>query len=1058
MTTPQPAAPRRIFLVAAWAALLLAAGAPPVLAQAGGLRVTVLEADSDRPLPGAAVRLWSETGRIAETVVATGADGVAEFPVLAAGGGYAIEIAAPGYGSRRVQELRVGSGDTRSLVVRLLPELRETARVVATSGTVDLDRTDSSVRFSDEFIQDLPVLNRFYQNVLTLAPGVKDADEDGNPNVHGARSRDFKATVGGVSNVDPLTGKWLSYVHPDSIEELEVIPAGAGAEFGRAQGGFARIVQKQGSNEFEGVAGLIVRTSLFDGGPSGGPAAPAPEFDWVQPSFQVSGPIVRDRLWYRLSHELIDREDPVDLLGGTGITTLEQGIHADQLTWQVSPRTKLAFQFQSDPVRIENADIDSRTPPSASPTIERGGESYSLTWTAPYSARLLLDTVVAYQDSGMELSPSDPAARQDCIDFVALEPLNTTRCQNLESGSISGAYPETWDDRRQRFSLQTGATWHAGRFLGASHLVKLGFGVENERYFRRLERRPTMIYEVDRPPLGEPTAFTTVRVSVPPSVDSRATGASWHLYVEDRFRPLSNLSVTLGVRYDREEIDALGYEPFDPQAEAANYLDIYDNSGLPAEFVAIYAARESFTGFNGLGDFLAATATQIGLSPDLLAPGPGGVQASFWPRTQRAQDIDLRNDYVSPRISVAWDPLGDGKTKLAATAGRYYDKIFLAVPLVELEPPFTDLSFVSVIRPNTGPAGTFPRGGIDPTVSRRLLDRDLSAPYQDEVTLAFERELWPETSLRVSWVRRRFRDQIQDVDINHAPDDLGRCRGRWPLSASTPPVYPSPGSGFQVFDFFTGELYEDTDPGPGDGRVDDCTGAIQHVGGPVFGSDYTVPDGLADLYVQNPGWGQLLVVGNSNSADYHAWVLELVRRQYRNWQLYGSYTWSEAIGDAEDFDLLLGNESSLREDERGYLGYDQRHVAQVSATTVTPWGFRLGGTVRWESGLPYSTESLQRTVFAIPPQYRTLGDRDLTPRLRYPDGQRNGERNPSYWTVDVRLVREFRPTAGSTLQASLEVFNLLDDRSLVLTDERDGIINGTRRFGRRYQAGMRYAF
>ena len=42
--------------------------------------------------------------------------------------------------------------------------------------------------------------------MLTLAPGVQDADGDGNPNVHGSRDRDFKAEVGGVSNVDPLTG------------------------------------------------------------------------------------------------------------------------------------------------------------------------------------------------------------------------------------------------------------------------------------------------------------------------------------------------------------------------------------------------------------------------------------------------------------------------------------------------------------------------------------------------------------------------------------------------------------------------------------------------------------------------------------------------------------------------------------------------------------------------------------------------------------------------------------------------------------------------------------
>ena len=42
---------------------------------------------------------------------------------------------------------------------------------------------------------------------------------------------------------------------------------------------------------------------------------------------------------------------------------------------------------------------------------------------------------------------------------------------------------------------------------------------------------------------------------------------------------------------------------------------------------------------------------------------------------------------------MAWDPWRRGKSKLAVSAGRYYDKIFLAVPLIEVEPQTTDLVF-----------------------------------------------------------------------------------------------------------------------------------------------------------------------------------------------------------------------------------------------------------------------------------------------------------------------------------------------------------------------------
>jgi Ca-activated chloride channel family protein len=58
-------------------------------------------------------------------------------------------------------------------------------------------------------VADMSVAGRFYQNVLANAPGVLDPDDDGNPNVNGARERDFKTSVGGISNVDPLTGTWV---------------------------------------------------------------------------------------------------------------------------------------------------------------------------------------------------------------------------------------------------------------------------------------------------------------------------------------------------------------------------------------------------------------------------------------------------------------------------------------------------------------------------------------------------------------------------------------------------------------------------------------------------------------------------------------------------------------------------------------------------------------------------------------------------------------------------------------------------------------------------------
>src|SRR5262249_35295699 len=40
-------------------------------------------------------------------------------------------------------------------------------------------------------------------------------------------------------------------------------------------------------------------------------------------------------------------------------------------------------------------------------------------------------------------------------------------------------------------------------------------------------------------------------------------------------------------------------------------------------------------------------------------------------------------------------------------------------------------------------------------------------PWSDEFTVGFERELAPEVALRFTYVNRKYRQQLQDIDINH---------------------------------------------------------------------------------------------------------------------------------------------------------------------------------------------------------------------------------------------------------------------------------------------------
>ncbi len=136
-----------------------------------------------------------------------------------------------------------------------------------------------------------------------------------------------------------------------------------------------------------------------------------------------------------------------------------------------------------------------------------------------------------------------------------------------------------------------------------------------------------------------------------------------------------------------------------------------------------------------------------------------------------------------------------------------------------------------------------------------------------------------------------------------------------------------------------------------------------------------------------------------------------------------------STGDGEDFAQLIGDDRTLMDDEFGFQSQDQRHVVKLNATTITPWGFRLGAVITWQSGLPYSILDQRGSIDGVPPPLGTLGYPATRLRITYPTGVRNSGRNPSWWNVDAKFTKERNMAHGMNLQISAEVFNLLDERA-----------------------------
>lgn len=1098
----------RLLSVSVLLSFVLFAGTGIALAADGSIQVTVLEViggEGEEPLVGAQVTLSHGEQLIQAVAQYTDVNGQVVFPAVPAGSGYVVTASMPSYGSVERDQVAVIAGKTSPVVIALTEELTEQVEVKGRRDVVDLEEgAQTSTVITDDFFADLPVLGREYQNVLSLAPGVNDSDGDGNPNVHGARDRDFQLTIEGVSNVDPLTGKFMSFITPDAIAEIEVIDSGADASFGGAVGGFGRIKIKDGGNEFEGSFNLFFRDSTFDNDLDGN--RDPLDYGLFQPSVFFSGPIVKDNVWFVVNHEYLDYEFPIDFISGPDFTQSQKSVRSlDKITWIVDSRqNKLQLQYSADPIEIKPFDVSSLVPPDSGSIYELGGPTLSLKWTAPYSPTLFWEATVARSEPTRDLRPFNRDAANDCViprPFADEEYLRFLQCSNTDlGGRRSGTYFLDYEDTRQRWTYNIDGEKFLNEWLGGSHRVKFGFKLERVLFQRDAEYRD----QLSRASVGNPfgsqlsggndsaarlTRFVYAPkvnpfdISSPTLINDESRGNYLALYLTDTYNPLDNLSISVGLRFSREELEGTGFVPFDPAVERASYDEFIDGClsnpfntvttcisqlGGIENFTIHQLDRPSVDEFGQpigcISDDIVNT-LQCQLVEQNLISGSGDIMFRS-PTT-----FGITNNNVEPRISVSWDPNNDAKTKLFGSFNRYYGNTILLPFLFENGPDFAtkvlDINEQGqIITAGSAVASAFQ---ID------VVDRNLKAQHTDEYALGFEREIAPETSIRVRYLNRTTYDQLQDVDVNHKGvlwddvKDLGLLPDGRSVADQRRGCRRIDIGGTLFADCYGNLQFQGRVPGPG---------LPPRTSGTIIGA----PDGRPDLVSVSPFFSNIFVVGNRNDSEYEAYILELTRRFYQNWEFQGSYVYSKAVGDAEDFFQALGDDVTNAEDEKGYLAYDQRHIVRLNGRMFVPrWGgFRLGGAFIYQTGLPYSivetrdvldfptllNQGASGTVYGPPAFFQVS-----TSRTFFPTGRRNDQRNKPTWTLNTNIQKEFSiRNVRATFQ--FDIFNLLGDDTLQIflvrrirsfdaaTGEQitvDFPVAG-RRLGRQFQLGFKVNF
>ena len=668
--------------------------------------------------------------------------------------------------------------------------------------------------------------------------------------------------------------------------------------------------------------------------------------------------------------------------------------------------------------------------------------------------------------------------------YGRLTPISGDRDYTLDqkTGLVTGPFYQDVSDHRRRFTLRQDLSVYVPEARG-NHDLKIGVVAEREDFDRHIDSRAlrSVFVVPKRGGGGNPGEFerpadSTVRVltTADPTSDDAASGITTGMYVQDVYRPRANISLGLGLRFDREMIDTTGYSMFDPAPERALFDRESALAGQDLSRPSLLFDQDGLTNLGIRGDplflgpdglvssSLAAMRRQVQLaalshltrphdrvsftSEGLLSVLPDSSIGEVDPTAlaqlgiflQGSERFRLTNNNLSPRLSLSWDPWADGRTKVFASWGRYYDKLFLSTVVGEQGPDTVSRYY---LLDEAGFHGV-PDSGLGKVVSKSpasitQVDRGLRTPFDDELTLGFDREIAPELAVSLTFIDRRFRDQLQDIDVNHF-------------------------------------LLED----PETGRLMDRIGHLEFLPGSTGQAVVStqMPDGRPDLYIDNFFFNQVLRIGNFNEARYKGIELALRRRLSRRWEMQGSYTYSRAVGAAEDFQSLLGNDSSTQEWEFGYLDYDQRHVIKLNAAIYLPRDWQMGVASSWSSGLPYS---IITRFFALDDadyiQYRTRYGFSAPDqgRLQFVGERRNSQRNDPVLDINMSLRKSFvvGRKAGSLF---IEVFNLLNKDDLRIYSYQPGEfdrsnrddptplsrlqIDGVRRFGRRFQLGIQFEF
>jgi hypothetical protein len=233
-------------------------------------------------------------------------------------GVYNVRVQMIGFQPAESQAVRVTAGQSSTVNLQL--------RVAAVAlGAIDVvaqrpvNVTSGAVAqvVTQQEIENLPALGRDFTDFINLSGLVAPNPETttgGQFSVAGQRPSQTNLQIDGVDANNSFFGEnrggsRIPFVFSlESIREFQVVTNGYDVEYGNYAGGVVNVVTRGGTNNFEGVAYGNLRNEQLTGRDFLG--FEPTEYQVMQYSSRLSGPIIRDRAFYLVSFDGQRRREP----------------------------------------------------------------------------------------------------------------------------------------------------------------------------------------------------------------------------------------------------------------------------------------------------------------------------------------------------------------------------------------------------------------------------------------------------------------------------------------------------------------------------------------------------------------------------------------------------------------------------------------------------------------------------------------------------------------------------------------------------------------------------